>query len=176
MTWQHALTESPSAHLTDAVVDRCHHTGDLIAATRYQSAWFAHRVDAAGNDDASRLLDLLSCCSSSQPRPTSSPAATEIKLAAMTSSMTKGRVACLKLSFCLPSASALLESRVLSSPSASAPLVIAVSWHAACHRGLLSCCLSSRALLPLPLCLSSRPLVMLLVIAASSYIDLLSWL
>ena len=24
----------PSAHLTDAVVDRCHHTGDLIAATR----------------------------------------------------------------------------------------------------------------------------------------------
>ena len=62
VTWQHALTESPSAHLTDAVVDRCHHTGDLIAATRYQSAWFAHRVDAAGNDGASRLLDLLSCC------------------------------------------------------------------------------------------------------------------
>ena len=57
-----AIDRCPSAHLTDAVVDRCHHTGDLIAATRYQSAWFAHRVDAAGNDGASRLLDLLSCC------------------------------------------------------------------------------------------------------------------
>ena len=27
-----------------------------VIDTRYQSAWFAHRFGAAGNDDASRLL------------------------------------------------------------------------------------------------------------------------